>query len=383
MPRPRVLVVSASIGSGHVAAGRALEHALRDVGAETHHVDLLDYTTVPFRRLYRQAYFDLVRSAPDFVDWLGKRLDRAPAETQTRQARLRARLARALSYHLPRQITRVRPTLLVHTHFLGPEILSAQRRALAIPQVQVITDFFAHALWLRSSIRRYYVGADEIAVHLRASGVAPERVRVTGIPIDGRFATLPAKAAARAQLGLDPERDVLLFMAGGMEAKTAKTLLEQLLTLRWPLQAVLVCGRSPDLVAQLRPLVAEARGAAEASGLVRPRLLGFTDQVPVYMAAADVMAGKPGGLTSSEALAAGLPMAIVQPYPLQEEANANYLLEAGAGMRIDPLTTFSYKLQRFLADDGRRRQMAAAATRLGRPHAARDVVADLRSLELV
>ena len=377
MPHPRVLVVSASIGSGHVAAGRALEHALRDVGAETHHVDLLDYTTVPFRRLYRQAYFDLVRSAPDFVDWLGKRLDRTPAETQTRQARLRARLARALSYHLPRQIARVHPTLLVHTHFLGPEILSAQRRLLPIPQVQVITDFFAHALWLRSSIRRYYVGADEIAVHLRASGVAPERVRVTGIPIDARFAVLPGKTAARAQLDLDVERDVLLFMAGGMEAKTVKTLLEQLLRLRWPLQAVLVCGRSPDLVAQLRPL------AAEASGLVRVRLLGFTDQIPAYMAAADVMAGKPGGLTSSEALAAGLPMAIVQPYPLQEEANATYLLEAGAGMRIDPLTTFSYKLQRFLADAERRSAMAAAAARLGRPHAARDVVADLRSLELL
>ena len=377
MPEPRVLVVSASIGSGHVAAGRALESALRTAGAETHHVDLLDYTTVPFRRLYRQAYFDLVRSAPDFVDWLGKRLDRGPAEAQTLQARLRARLARALSYHLPRQIERVQPSLLVHTHFLGPEILSAQRRAPSIPQVQVITDFVAHALWLRSSVRRYYVGAEELAVHLRASGVAPERVRVTGIPIDARFAALPSKAAARARLELDGERDMLLFMAGGMEYKTVRTLLEQLLQLRWPLQVVLVCGRSPALMAQLRPLVAEARG------LVRVRLLSFTEEVPSYMAAADLMAGKPGGLTSSEALAAGLPMAIVQPYPLQEEANATYLLEAGAAVRIEPLTIFGYKLQRYFTDHQRRRQMAVAARALGRPWAARDVVDDLRALSLL
>jgi processive 1,2-diacylglycerol beta-glucosyltransferase len=375
--QPRVLVISASIGSGHVAAGRALEHALRSAGAETHHVDLLDYTTLPFRRLYRQAYFDLVRTAPDFVDWLGKRLDRSPTEVKTRQARLRARLVRAVSYHLPRQIARVRPTLLVHTHFLGPEILSAQRRELTIPQTLVITDFFAHALWLRSSIRRYYVGAEEIAVHIRASGVDARRVRVTGIPIDPRFGALPSRAAARGQLELDPERDVLLFMAGGMEPKTVKALLTQALALRWPLQLVMVCGRSPDLVAVLRPLV------AEADGLVRVRLLGFTGDIPTYMAAADLMAGKPGGLTSSEALAAGLPMAIVQPYPLQEEANATYLLEAGAAMRIEPLTTFSHKLQRYFADPERRAAMAAAAARLGRPHAARDVVDDLRAQGLL
>lgn len=375
---PRVLVVSASIGSGHVAAGRALEAALLAAGAETDHVDLLDYTTVPFRRLYRQAYFDLVRTAPDLVDWLGKRLDRHPAEAQSRQARLRARLTRLLSYHLPRQIARVRPTLLVHTHFLGPEILSAQRRALATPQVQVITDFFAHALWLGASIRRYYVGAEELAVHLRASGVASERLRVTGIPIDARFERLPSKAEARRHLELGLERDVLLFMAGGMEAHTVKTLVEQLLSLRWPLQVVIVCGRSPDLMTLLKPLVAEA-----GPRLVRVRLLGYTDQVPTYMAAADLMAGKPGGLTSSEALAAGLPMAIVQPYPLQEEANAAYLLEAGAGMRIEPLTVFSHKLARFFTDDARRARLSAAAMRLGRPSAARDIVADLGSLEVL
>ncbi len=375
MASPRVLVVSASIGSGHVAAGRALEAALVDSGAETHHVDLLDYTTVPFRRLYRQAYFDLVRTAPDLVDWLGKRLDRRPAEVQNRQAKLRARLTRLLSYHLPRQIARVRPTLLVHTHFLGPEILSAQRRALETPQVQVITDFFAHALWLAASIRRYYVGAEEMAVHLRASGVAPDRVRVTGIPIDARFEQLPSKADARARLDLEIERDVLLFMAGGMEPQTVQRLLEQLLSLRWPLQVVVICGRSPDLVTLLKPLVAEA-----GPRLVRVRLLGFTDQVPTYMAAADLMAGKPGGLTSSEAMAAGLPMAIVQPYPLQEEANATYLLEAGAGMRIEPLTVFTHKLQRFFTDDDRRARLAAAAASLGRPSAARDIVTDLRSM---
>jgi processive 1,2-diacylglycerol beta-glucosyltransferase len=102
-------------------------------------------------------------------------------------------------------------------------------------------------------------------------------------------------------------------------------------------------------------------------------VVGRTDDVPRLMAAADLLVGKPGGLTCSEALAAGLPLAVVKPYPLQEEANANVLLEHGAAVRIDPLSTFSHKLRLLLEDGDRRRDMRAAALRLARPGAARSI----------
>jgi processive 1,2-diacylglycerol beta-glucosyltransferase len=112
-------------------------------------------------------------------------------------------------------------------------------------------------------------------------------------------------------------------------------------------------------------------------GLIQFRVLGFTLDMPRLMASADLLVGKPGGLTTSEALAAGLPFAIVQPYPLQEEANANYLLEHGAGMRIEPLTLLTHKLRSFFEDQQRREQMRAAALRLAKPEAARTVVRSL------
>lgn len=369
-----MLVVSASIGSGHVAAGRALEAALRAAGAEVRHVDLLDYTTAPFRRLYRQAYFDLVRTAPDLVDWLGKRLDRRFGEGKDLPSRLRSRLVRLVSYHLPRQIAAFRPDIAVHTHFLGLDILSSRRRDLEVPHVQVITDYWIHRLYMQPFVRRYYVANEEVAVHLRSSGVDARRVLVTGIPIDARYAALPEKGEARAGLDLPGDRDVVLLMLGGLELRTCRPLLEQLRTLRWPLSVVVVCGRSVGLEARVRELV----GEPDREALVRFRVHGFTDRVSEYMAAADLMVGKPGGLSTSEALAAHLPVAVVQPYPLQEEANANYLLEHGAAMRIDPLTTFTFKLHRFLADGQRRARMAAAAGALARPHAADTVVADLQ-----
>ncbi|CAN5784070.1 glycosyltransferase [soil metagenome] len=370
-----MLVISASIGSGHVAAARALESSLSEIGIDARHIDLLDYTTAPFRRLYRQAYFDLVRNAPDLVDWVGKRLDRRPREQRTLQARLRARLARLVSYHLPRQISQFGPQLLIHTHFLGLDILSTRRRDLVVPQVEVMTDFWVHNLNMQPLVKRYYVGNEDAAVHLRASGVAAARIAVTGIPIDARFASLPDKGTARASLDLPVDRDVMLMMLGGMDARTVEPLIDGLRTLRWPLSVVAVCGRSAGLAERIRGRIDEP----DSDALVRFRVLGYTDDVPTYMAAADLMVGKPGGLTSSEALAAGLPFAIVNPYPLQEESNANYLLESGAGMRIDPLTTFSYKSHRFFSEPERRAGMAAAAAKLGRPYAARDVIADVRA----
>ncbi|HEX7000621.1 MAG TPA: hypothetical protein VF164_02895 [Trueperaceae bacterium] len=372
----RVLVLSASIGGGHVAAAKAVVAAFGELGVETSHVDLLEHTAAPFRRLYRQAYFDLVRNVPDLVEWLGRRLDRRPTETLSVQRRLRARVVRMLSYELPRIIERFAPAALLHTHFLGPEVMAGRmRRRQPLPQGEVITDFFAHSLWLQPGISRYYVAAPEVRAHLVSSGVDAGRVSVTGIPIDPRFARLPPKVEARRQLSLEPDRDVLLVMAGGLPEGDLAAVLRQLASLRWPLDVEVVTGRSERLAVSAR------RAIGEHDGPVRFRVHGIVDDVPVRMAAADLALTKPGGLTTSEALAAHLPLLLVSPYPLQEEANADFLLENGAAARVEPLTTFTFKLRRLLEEPGRMDAMRSAAARLARPDAAksvaRSVIADL------
>lgn len=365
----RLLIVSASIGGGHVAAARALSEAAHDEGLEPQHIDLLSYTAPGFRRLYRQTYFDLVRTAPDFVDWLGKRLDRRPQEQRTRQERVMARLTQLLSRSLVWQVRQRAPELIVHTHFLPAAIVRAER--YDIPEAVVVTDYAAHNLWLQPGIKRYFVATHEVAAHLQAVGVGEDRVRVSGIPISPRFGALESKAAARAALGLAPERDVLLLMASGLDPLTFKTLLLALTHLRWPLTVLVICGRSRDLVA-----VAE-RELLGYSGLLSFTVLGFSEDIPRYMAAADLLLGKPGGLTTSEALAAGLPFAVVSPYPLQEEANANFLLESGVGFRLEPLTVTAYKLRRYFEDGEKRVQMSRTAQALAQPGAAQRVIRSL------
>lgn len=361
--RPRVLVLSASIGGGHVAAAKALVAAFDELGVESTHADLLEHTALPFRRLYRQAYFDLVRTMPDLVEWIGRRLDK-PSERTSMQRRLRARAMRLLSYEVPRIVDRYQPTVVVHTHFLGAQIMSGRmRRHKVLPQAVVITDFFAHAFWLQPGVARYFVASGEVRAQLLSAGVDDHRVRVTGIPIDLRFSAL--QAPEPGQGGSDKEH--LLVLAGGLGADHVRTILTQLREFRWPLKVTVVCGRSSELLNVAQEAV------AETSGPVTFQVLGFVSNMPELMAGATLAVTKPGGLTSSEALAARLPMMLVSPYPLQEEINANVLLENGCAVRVEPLSTLSHKLRSLLEDGERLDAMRAATARLAKPDAARTV----------
>lgn len=355
----RVLVLSASIGGGHVAAAKALVAAFHELGVEAEHRDLLDHTAMPFRRLYRQAYFDLVRTMPDLVEWIGRRLDR-PSERTSVQRKLRARAVRLLSYEVPRIVDRYQPTVVVHTHFLGAQIMSGRmRRHRVLPQAVVVTDFFAHAFWLQPGVARYFVASGEVRAQLLNAGVDEHRVRVSGIPIDLRFSRL-----APVERG---DREHLLVLAGGLGAEHVRQILGQLKEFRWPLRVTVVCGRSSELTNVARELV------ADSSGPVTFQVLGFVDNMPELMNSATLAVTKPGGLTSSEALAAGLPLMLVSPYPLQEEMNAHFLLENGCAVRVEPLSTLSHKLKSLLQEEGRLDTMREATTRHAKPEAARTV----------
>src|SRR5690606_18449493 len=141
------------------------------------------------------------------------------------------------------------------------------------------------------------------------------------------------------------EKEHLLVLAGGLGAEHVRKILTQLKEFRWPLKVTVVCGRSAELASVAQAVV------AESSGPVSFQVLGFVDNMPDLMAKATLAVSKPGGLTSSEALAARLPLMLVSPYPLQEEINANFLLENGCAVRVEPLTTLSHKLRNLLEEE--------------------------------
>jgi processive 1,2-diacylglycerol beta-glucosyltransferase len=147
--------------------------------------------------------------------------------------------------------------------------------------------------------------------------------------------------------------------------------------LKNPAQVVAVCGRNDDLRQRLSILADEA----PAAGNLKIKVVGYTTEMDEYMAASDLLLGKPGGLTTAEALARGLILVIVNPIPGQEERNSDHFLEEGVAIRCNNLPTLAFKIDRLLAAPERLAAMRYNVARLARPHAAVDVVDKLLELE--
>jgi processive 1,2-diacylglycerol beta-glucosyltransferase len=372
----RVLILSASSGAGHVRAAQALEKAFGAQGdCAVEHVDALDYTSKLFQKIYNEAYIALVRRTPGLMGLLYDRADRPWRHLSRRLA-----LDRLNTGPMIRLLRRVQPDLCVATHFLPAEIIAwlKAKRKIRAQHVIVVTDFDVHAMWLCRTVDRYCVAVDEAAEYLARIGVPRQALRVTGIPIDTVFAEPKSRREARRRLGLDPDRTTLLVSAGGYGVGPIERLVADVLALGRPWQVVAVAGRAEQVRERLTVLARRATKLRDAA--TRLHVVGFTDAMDEWMAAADLLVGKAGGLTVSEALARGLPMAIIQPIPGQEERNADHLLERGAAIRCNNLPAAAWKIARLLDDPARLAQMGVAARAMARPHAASEIAADALAL---
>jgi processive 1,2-diacylglycerol beta-glucosyltransferase len=291
-----------------------------------------------------------------------------------KHARLRLALDKLNATRFVRLLERERPDWAVSTHFLPAEIIAWLRAKarLATRQAIVVTDFDVQGMWLTRHVDRYFVALDETRAHLERLGVLSASITVSGIPIDPVFAEPKDARAMRAKHGLAPDVTTILVSAGGFGVGPVEGLVHTLLEVQHPVQLVVICGRSGELKGRLDELAA-ARPTKVTPAL---HVVGYTTEMDEYMAAADLLVGKPGGLTSSEALARGLALVIVHPIPGQEERNADHLLEAGMAIRCNNLPALAWKIDRLL-DPGRLATMQVNARRLARPHAARDIATAL------
>jgi processive 1,2-diacylglycerol beta-glucosyltransferase len=370
--KPRVLLLSATSGAGHVRAAQALEKAFLARGDCTvEHIDALRYVSKLFQRVYDKAYISMVRRAPELMGVLYERTDQPWQHLRPRLA-----LDRLNTRPMTRLLKRVQPSLCVATHFLPAEIIAwliAKKKLMAHNAI-VVTDYDVHAMWLCRTVDRYYVAMEEAAQYLAHIGVPREKIRVTGIPIDPLFAVPLPRPEARKQLGLDAEATMILISAGGYGLGPVEQLVKDLLQLQRPSQIVAIAGKAEKTRKRLDEL---AKAASKLpSGAPRLCAVGFTTDMDKYMAAADLMVGKAGGLTTSEALARALPMALIEPIPGQEERNADHLLEAGAAIRCNNLPAAAWKIAALLDDPGRLIRMRDAAKKLGKPGAAGAIAED-------
>ncbi len=372
----KVLILSASAGAGHLRAAEAIERAFLELNAaaEVRNVDTLQYTNKVFRHLHSKAYIEMVNKMPEVLGWLYDHLDK-PWKNERR----RLALDKLNTRPFVKLLKEYDPEITVCTHFLPAEIISwlKAKGRVSCRQSIVVTDFDVHAMWLCRHYEHYFVALDETRLHLEKLGVPASKITVSGIPIDPVFAEAKDKREMRRKYGLREDVTTILVSAGGFGVGPVENILRILAAdLRSPAQVVALCGRNEKLKERVDRLAA----ALPHDGSFHVKSVAHTTAVDEYMAASDILLGKPGGLTTSEALARGLLFVIVNPIPGQEERNSDHLLEEGVAIRCNNLPVLADKIDRLLADPARMDAMRATARRLARPDAARDIVARLLSL---
>ncbi len=367
MPR-RILILSASVGAGHLRAAEAVEAAARELDpqATVKHIDVLTLTNKVFRQVYGRAYLDLVNKMPHALGYFYDLMDQEPSP-QHKSDRLRRAVQRMNLGKFLKLLQTDGWDVVVNTHFLPAEIIAALKREgkFTAPQLSVVTDFESHRLWANEPCEHYFTATAEAALALHRWGVPTSATTITGIPVHPVFSRPKDRSECYQRQGIAGDRPIVLQLAGGFGVGPIEQIYCTILSVETPLELVVVAGRNAEIKAQLDrcPIPPQHR----------TKIIGFTDQMDELMCAADIVVSKPGGLTTSEILARGAAMLIINPIPGQESRNSDYLLEHGAAVKASSTATLAYKLKTLLDNPDRLAQIRSNATRLGRPRAAYDV----------
>ncbi len=386
----RILIATATAGAGHLAAAAALDEAWRAFRPEdvVERIDVVKFFSPLHRKIHADGYVKLVEHAPELWGLMfGKTDDPKVARSLNRLRRAFPSKSRVGFMH---HVEEFKPDAVLCTHYVAFEALgilkdqyaraaakSVRRGGLgrgreALSPVRpplvgsVVTDFEAHALWMAPCVDVYFVAVEETRARLIARGARPEDVVATGIPVSAKFSTKPDVRRVRQTLGLRDDQPVLLVLSGGFGMGPVASILHELDKVNHSFQAVVVTGRNEEL---RRDLAAQDRKHPT-------HVVGFSSNMHELMAVADLIISKPGGLTTSEALAIGRPLFIVQPIPGQEAANSDFLLERGAAAKVNRVEDLPYRLEHLL---GTRKLagMARAAKALGHPDAAREICCEM------
>src|SRR3989475_8390736 len=359
----RILIATVTAGAGHLQAATALEEAWRATRPTdvVEKVDLLDYVSRLQRRVYVQGYVKLVEHAPELWGMVFKKP--ATPKLLREVARFPRGFAERTTKRFVKYLKAFQPDAVICTHCLPVEIMAhLERKGFNPLTVCVVTDFEAHALWMEQAVDLYCVAAEETKSSLVARGARVENVVVTGIPIAPKFSILPNPRAVRKNYGLRDDLPVLLVLGGGFGMGPVARILAALDKIERDFQTLVVAGSNEKL----------RRDLACADYRHPTRVLGFATNMHELMAVADLIVTKPGGLTSSEALAMGKPLFILNPIPGQEAATSVFLLERGAAAKVNRIEDLPFRLEQLLGSK-KLKEMARAARELGHPNAAQEV----------
>jgi processive 1,2-diacylglycerol beta-glucosyltransferase len=369
----RVLLLHASVGTGHRRAAEALQAAFERLQPDAVRVeDVLDYTPRLFRLAYERSYLELTNYAPRLWGMFYAQTDASPdlAEISNNFRKLVESIG---TNGLKEVLRSFRPDAIICTHFLPMELLVRLKRTarFTAPIYCTVTDYAAHTFWIYDTIDGYFVGSEQVREQLCARGVLRRRICVSGIPIDLRAAEPGDRTRIRRQLGFAPDAVVITLFGGGVSSERVRLIADGLLRSGIDGQLEIVAGRNPTLH--------EALADLRSNAAMQLQVHGYIDYVDDLLVASDLVITKAGGLIISEVLARQVPLLVIDPIPGQEEWNADFVVSSAAGMQLRMVEAVPWATRSLLAQPKLRDVMRWNAARVARPRAALDIASRVLS----
>jgi len=358
----KALILSVSTGQGHHATGKAVADCLEGMGVSCETLDAYGYVEPLLQGLLSKGYLITTKYIPKIsskaYDWIVKKTEPSPGYSPLRITH--TFIAEELQEHLKE----TKPDVVICTHVLSSIMMSIlkQRGQYTGLAVGIVTDFTVHPLWEETGWIDYYVTPSMLLEYqMKKKGIPAHKLLPFGIPIRPEFSEKRDKKEARQLLGLEQERNTLLLMGGSMGYGKIDKRLAEIDQLGMDFQIMVVCGNNKRMFRKINKLKVNLKNDVY--------VYGFVDNVHEMMDAADCIITKPGGITSSEAMAKELPMIMVNPIPGQEERNVEFMLNNGLAVYVTKTFSLAEAVFSLFRHPETIQRMSETAALRGKKHA--------------
>ncbi|MBQ8174120.1 MAG: galactosyldiacylglycerol synthase [Clostridia bacterium] len=360
----KVLILTITAGEGHNSTAAAIQKDLEARGVECRTLDTCLEISRGLYNLISKGYLLTTAEFKKAYSFVYGKLENRKGNSYT--GSLTRTTYGLVKKNIADYISEYCPDVIVYTHVFAGVFLDIimQKKTITAKTVGILTDFVMHPFWeetLRTD--RVVIPNEMLIPAARRKGLSDVQIVPSGIPIRSEFATAVPRDGARRLLGLDADIPTLMLMGGSMGYGSMLKTMCEIDALDAEFQIISVCGNNQKVKEEIDTYP------------FRRRVLnfGYTNQISLLMDAADCIVTKPGGLTTSEALAKRLPMIICNPIPGQEERNADFLLNSGVAMKITPTLRLSDAVYQMFSDPRRIECMRASTDLIRKPNAARDL----------
>lgn len=365
-----ILIFYGSYGGGHLSAAKSIKAYIEKNYSYCNVTmfDCIEYISKYINKVSTSAYKELAKKAP----WAWKKVYKDSKNGAL--AKISTASNKAMAHKLLGLISKTNPDLIISTHPFSTQMCGylKKKEKIDIPVATILTDYKIHEQWLEFSeyLDYFFVSNEQMKMDMIEKKIDKEKIFVTGIPISEKFLAKYNRKKICKEFGLNPENEVVLFFAGGefgLGRNTTIIMLKALIRLFSKLQVVAISGKNPKMNERFKKIVATSEAEE------RIKIIEFTNKVPELMNISKFVITKPGGLTITESLAAGLPILIINPIPGQEEENAEFLEENGAGIWVKENSNISRHLKNLYRHPEILLELKEKAQELAKPNSTEEI----------